>query len=98
MEFLVIAYDGTEDNALSRRLKAREEHLKLGDKLAQEGKMLYGAAILDDKNKMVGSVLICDFDSRKELDEWLKIEPYVKGNVWDKIEIKKCKVGPSFIR
>jgi len=46
---------------------------------------------------MIGSVLIVDFPSRDALDEWLKVEPYVIGNVWDKIQVKPCKVGPMFL-
>lgn len=97
MQFLVIGHDGTDSQALNRRLLVRKAHIALGDQLRAEGKMLYGAAILDENEKMIGSILICDFNSRQELDEWLKIEPYVVANVWQKIEIKPCKVGPSFI-
>jgi uncharacterized protein YciI len=98
MQFLVIGYDGKDDQALNRRLVVREAHIVLGNKMRDAGKMLYGAAILDDAEKMIGSILICDFDSRQELDDWLKIEPYVTGNVWQNIEVKPCKVGPSFVR
>ena len=79
MQFLVIGMDGTDSEALNRRLAAREAHIALGDKLRDAGKMLYGAAILDDNQKMIGSVLICEFDSREELDQWLREEPYVTG-------------------
>lgn len=96
MQFLVIGHDGTDEHALSRRLAVRDAHIALGNKLRDAGKMLYGAAILDDHGKMIGSVLICEFDSRTELDRWLKEEPYVKGDVWKKIEIQPCKIGPSF--
>lgn len=97
MQFIVTGLDGTDDEALSRRLAVRQAHIALGDKMRDAGKMLYGAAILDDDEKMVGSVLICDFQSREELDQWLKNEPYVTGNVWQKIEVRLCKVGPSFV-
>lgn len=97
MQFLVLGYDGDDEQALERRLAVREAHVALGDKMRAEGKMLCGAAILDDSGKMVGSVLICDFEDRAELDKWLEIEPYVKGDVWRKIEVKSCKVGPSFV-
>jgi uncharacterized protein YciI len=96
MQFLVIGRDGTDEKALERRLAVREAHIALGDKMRDVGKMLYGAAILDEQNKMIGSVLICEFDSRAELDRWLEQEPYVTGNVWHQIEIQNCKVGPSF--
>lgn len=97
MPYLVLGYDGDDDKALERRLAVREAHIKLGDKLRDEGKVLYGVAMLDDNKKMVGSVYIMNMDSKEELDKWLEEEPYVKGEVWKKIEITECAVGPSFI-
>ncbi len=96
MQFIVTGYDGKDDQALSRRMAVREAHLALGDKMRDAGKFLYAVAILDDNIKLIGSVLICEFDSPEELDQWLKIEPYVTGKVWQKIEVQPCKVGPSF--
>lgn len=98
MQFLVLGYDGTDDSALERRMAAREAHLALGDKMRLEGTLLYAAAILDDADKMVGSAMICDFPSRDALDQWLKVEPYMIGGVWKKVEVSKCKVGPSFVK
>jgi uncharacterized protein YciI len=97
MQFIVTAYDYKEDG-LRNRLAVRGEHIKLGDKLKSEGKCLYGVALLDNKEQMEGSVYIMDFSNREELDEWLKNEPYVLGKVWEKIEVKPCKVGPSFTK
>jgi uncharacterized protein len=97
MHYLVIGTDGNDDKALERRMDVRADHIALGDKMREAGKMLFGAAILDDNGKMCGSVLICDFESKTELDEWLAIEPYVTGKVWQNIEVKRCQVGPSFI-
>jgi uncharacterized protein len=94
MEYVVIAYDGKDENALQRRLAVRGQHLEMAKQLIHEGKMLYGAAILDEKdNKMIGSVCIYNFNSRQEFDAWLKTEPYVTGNVWQQIEVKPCKVA-----
>lgn len=98
MQFLVIGYDGTDEEALERRMKARPGHVALGDKMRDAGEMLMGAAILDENNKMIGSVLICDFESRADLDNWLEHEPYVVGDVWRDIEVKPCRVGPSFVK
>ncbi|MBY0358373.1 MAG: YciI family protein [Candidatus Obscuribacterales bacterium] len=98
MQFLVTANDGSDEEALSRRLAAREAHLALGDKMREEGTLLYAAAILDDHEKMIGSTMICQFESRAKLDQWLKVEPYVTGNVWQKIVVQQCKVGPSFAK
>lgn len=96
MQFLVLGYDGEDNQALERRLAVRESHIALGNKMRDAGKHLYGAAMLDEQGKMRGSMLVCEFDSREELDEWLKQEPYVVGGVWQKTEIHNCMVGPSF--
>ncbi|MBU3188302.1 YciI family protein [Clostridium bowmanii] len=98
MQFLVTAYDGIDEKAMGRRLAARDEHLALVESMFNHGTHLFAAAITDDNDKMIGSVLIVDSLSRSQLDEWLKVEPYVLGKVWDKIEIKPCKVGPMFTR
>jgi hypothetical protein len=97
MQYIVIAHDYKDKDALNRRMKAREDHMALGDKMVAEGKALYGVALFDDQGSMNGSVYVVDFPSKKELDEWIKIEPYVIGKVWEKIKITPCKVGPSFI-
>lgn len=89
MQFVVIGMDGTDEKALERRMAVREEHLAMGDKLVASGNLWYGAALLTDDGKMKGSVYIVDFPSKKELQEWLKTEPYVVGRVWKEITIHK---------
>ena len=96
MQFIIIAHDYKD--GLQRRLAAREKHITLGDTLVAQGKALYGVTLLDENQQMIGSVYIMDFPSREELDEWLKVESYVVGKVWEKIEITPCKVGPSFVK
>ena len=97
MQFLVIGYDGTDDQALSRRMTAREAHLAGVVKMKEEGKAIFGTAILDDQGNMIGSVMVMDFPSREELDTWLNIEPYVKGDVWLRIEVLPTQVPPVFL-
>jgi uncharacterized protein len=98
MEFVVIGYDGVDEGAQQRRLQSRAAHIALGDKMVASGNHLYGVALLNDAGDMIGSIIICDFPSRKELDEWLAIEPYVTGDVWKTIEIKPCRTGPSYLK
>ncbi|UTR10124.1 YciI family protein [Evansella sp. LMS18] len=98
MQYLISAYDGTDEKALERRLAVREEHLRLVEKRLAKGEHLYGGAILDDEGKMIGSMMVVDFPSREELDNWLKAEPYVVGNVWQKIDIQPFKVASLFLR
>ena len=94
MQFIVIAYDGTDDQAIERRMAAREDHLNNAKELIDSGKWLYAVAILDDAGKMIGSMILCEFASREELEaKWLINEPYVLGKVWEKIDIKRAQVA-----
>jgi len=95
MQFVVIAYDAKDDKALERRLAVREDHLANAKKMFDEGKLLYASGILDDNGKMIGSVMFADFPSVEALkDEWFTKEPYIKGNVWQDIEVKRAGVAP----
>jgi uncharacterized protein YciI len=95
MQFIVTAYDDTDNGALERRIAAREAHLVQARRLYDSGKWLYAAGILDDDGKMIGSMIICDFPSREDLEEeWLKTEPYVTGNVWKTMSIHRAQVAP----
>ena len=94
MQFIVIAYDGTDEGALERRLAAREAHLTLAKEMFNNGKWLYAVGILNDDGKAIGSMIVCEFASRNKLEQWLKVEPYVVGNVWKKTEINRAQVAP----
>ena len=88
MHFLVIGRDGNDPQAPARRQAAREQHLATFDHFQQAGVFRYGAALLNEEGQMIGSVIACTFESRKELEEqWLKQEPYLVGKVWQTIEI-----------
>jgi uncharacterized protein YciI len=95
MQFVLIAYDGTDEGALERRRAAREGHLQLGKELHDAGKWLYAAGILDDNGKMIGSMIVCEFPSREEMEkQWLSREAYIAGQVWQKITVHRAQVAP----
>jgi uncharacterized protein YciI len=96
MQYLVLAYDAKDSGARGRRAAAREAHLSLIGELKEAGRVRTAAAIQNDEGAAIGSVLICEFASRAELDEWLKREPYVTGLVWETIEVRPCQLGPFF--
>lgn len=98
MQFLVTGIDYTDEGALDRRLKAREAHLKGVEAAQARGEHLYGAALLDDSGKMIGSFLVVDYPDKDALDAWLKNEPYVLAHVWEKVEVHPCRVAPVFSR
>jgi uncharacterized protein YciI len=95
MQFMVTGYDGTDPGALARRLAVREAHLKLGKEMHDAGKWLYAAGILNEAGTLVGSMIICDFPSREELEQqWLEKEPYIIGRVWQKVDVQRVQVAP----
>jgi len=97
MQYLIIAYDGEDSEALARRMSVREKHLEVVAKFKKEGKHLIGGAILDGNNKMIGSMMVVDFPNEEILrSEWLNDDPYVTGNVWQKIEIAPFRVAEVF--
>jgi uncharacterized protein YciI len=93
MQFLLIAYDGTDPEAPERRLKVREEHLEKIGRLKKDKEFLFGGAILDDGGKMIGSMIVYDFPDRQSLDARLKEEPYITKGVWKKIEIQSFRLA-----
>ncbi|MBZ0325651.1 MAG: YciI family protein [Alphaproteobacteria bacterium] len=93
MQFLVVAMDGTDEDALARRLAVREAHLANAKKLKQDGTMIEGGAILDADGRMIGSACLVDFPSRAELDAWLDSDPYVTGDVWRDIKVSPIKLA-----
>jgi uncharacterized protein len=96
MQFLIIGYDGEDEQALERRLAVRDAHISRIEKDAAQGIILYGAAMVNGSGDMCGSMLVCNFASKSDLNEWLEREPYIKGGVWKQVEVKECKVPPIF--
>jgi len=93
MQFLLIAYDGTDAGATERRMSVREDHLQKIAPLKKSGEVLFGGAILDDNGKMIGSMVVYDFPDRESLDAKLQHEPYIINGVWRKIEIKPFRLA-----
>ncbi|MDL2363047.1 MAG: YciI family protein [Patescibacteria group bacterium] len=89
MQFVIIGLDGTDDEAPARRQAVRQDHIKRGDELLASGNLLYGAALLNDDGSMKGSMYVMSFPNEEELNEYLKTEPYVIGDVWKDITVHK---------
>ena len=62
MEYLVIAYDGNDPEAPSRRQAAREAHLESVKLMKAAGTVIEGGALLDENGTMIGSTLYVEFD------------------------------------
>mgnify|MGYP003415424439 FL=1 len=88
MQFIVKAYDG--EGMLDKRMEVRPRHLEGIERIKEH--VICAGGLLDDEGKMKGSVLIMEYESREQLDEYLANEPYVQENVWQKIEVERMNV------
>jgi uncharacterized protein YciI len=97
MHFIITGHDGSDDKALERRMRVREAHMQGVAEMVKQKRLLFAAAMLNEEGTMTGSTMIVDFESRDAIDEYLKTEPYVTGNVWQKIDVTPCKIPPLFL-
>jgi uncharacterized protein YciI len=93
MQFLLVAFDGTDQGALERRMKVRPEHLEKIAVMKAKGNFLLGGAILDDNKTMIGSMIVYEFPDRKALDESLLDEHYITSGVWQKVDIRPYRLA-----
>jgi uncharacterized protein YciI len=92
-QYLVLAQDGTDAEASGRRMNVRPLHLEGARQLKENNNFIIGGAMLDDNGKMIGSMMVVQFDTEKELKAWMDREPYISGNVWQNIEVKPFRVA-----
>jgi uncharacterized protein len=92
-QYIITAYDGSDENALERRMSVRPFHLEGVKKLKEKGNFIIGGAILNDDGKMIGSTMILQFEDPKELQDWIDQEPYIQQKVWEKFEVKPFRVA-----
>jgi len=92
-QYLVTAYDHTNADALQHRMNIRPHHLDGAKELKANGNFILGGAMLNDEGKMIGSVMVLQFESEEELQAWQQNEPYITEGVWETIDIKPFKVA-----
>lgn len=94
MQYLIYAWDGTDEGAQERRQNIRPFHLEGAKKLKANGNFIIGGAMLDEKGNMKGSTMIVEFSNEEELKKWMDEEPYITQGVWQKIEVHPFRVAP----
>ena len=96
MQFVVIAHDHDDDGALERRIAVRPEHMARCEKMVELGTLLFAVALLDDAERMIGSVMVVDLPTRADVEAWLDDEPYKVHDIWRQIDITHGRTGPWF--
>ena len=92
-QYLITAYDHTDEGALKRRMDVRPHHLDGARGLKEKGNYILGGAILNEEGKMIGSTMILQFENEEELDAWQQSEIYIMGKIWESFDIKPFKVA-----
>jgi uncharacterized protein YciI len=92
-QYIIYAWDGTDEEALERRMKSRPAHFEIARQMKAKGNFIAGGAILNDSGKMIGSMMIMQFSSPDELQQWMENEPYLTGNVWKKTEVHPFRLA-----
>lgn len=87
MQFIITAYDFTDEDAINRRLANREAHLAGLERMTKEGTFLSGGAILNKEGKMIGSSAHVEFPCISDVKSWIATDPYTIGEVWDNVQI-----------
>jgi len=92
-QYLVTAYDYTDTEALQRRMNVRPHHLDGARDLRASGNYILGGAILNEDGKMIGSVMILQFETEEALDAWKQSEPYITQKIWESVDVKPFRVA-----
>jgi len=92
-QYIMHAWDGTDEQALERRMNNRLFHFENARKLKANGNFILGGAMLNEKGKMIGSTMIMQFETEEQLQQWLDTEPYITGKVWQKIDLRPFKIA-----
>ncbi|HEY4198895.1 MAG TPA: YciI family protein [Mucilaginibacter sp.] len=92
-QYLITAYDYTDVDALQRRMNVRPHHLDGAKELKANGNYVIGGAILNEEGKMIGSVMILQFEAEEELELWQQNEFYITQKIWESYDIKPFKVA-----
>ena len=90
MQYIITAYDGTDSNALARRMEVRPRHLENIKKVMEQYKVLCAGGLTNDEGTPIGSFLVMDFPTREAFDQYLATEPYLTEKVWQEIKVEPC--------
>ena len=92
-QYVIHAFDGTDSEALNRRLAVRQAHFENMSQYKDADNFILGGAMLDEEGKMIGSTVVMQFESDADLQSYLDSEPYVQNRVWLDVKIFPFKTA-----
>ena len=81
MKFVIIGYDGPDGEA--KRKVHRAVHLLNLEQLDKQRRVILAGPLADK----TGSLLVLEFDSREDAEEFVKQDPYTIHGVFERVEI-----------
>ena len=82
------------ENSLQARLAARPEHVERLKQLVSQGRLIVAGPnpAIDSSDPgdagFTGSIIIAEFDSLQDAQDWADADPYIVGGVYDSVEVK----------
>lgn len=92
-QYIIYARDGKDEQALDRRMEARPFHFQKASALKAQGHFITGGAMLNEQGQMCGSMMLVQFESREQLQQWLDTEPYITAGVWQQVEVHPFRMA-----
>ncbi len=95
MLYAIISQD--VENSLEKRLSVRPDHIERLKKLTEQGRLiLAGPHPAIDNNDpgpagFTGSLVVAEFDSLEEAQNWANDDPYIKSGAYDSVIVKPFK-------
>ncbi len=82
------------ENSLQARLAARPEHVERLKALVSQGRLIVAGPnpAIDSSDPgdagFTGSIIIAEFDSLQDAQDWADADPYIVGGVYASVEVK----------
>lgn len=92
-QFIIIAQDYKDKEALNRRLAARPVHLQRMKVEKEKGTFIIGGAKLNESGNMFGSMLIVDLPNKESVEDWVAEDPYITNKVWETVQITPFRIA-----
>ena len=95
MYYAVISQD--VEDSLEKRMSVRPEHIGRLEALRDEGRLLTAGPHpkIDSEdpgtNGFTGSLIIAEFDSLEDAQNWADADPYIAAGVYEKVIVKPYK-------
>ncbi len=93
MAYAIFGWDGTDKDALDRRMAVRDRHLEVITRWARSGRLLMGFPTFRADGSIAGSLMILDEDE-VGVKEYLAEEPFSREGVWQRYEARPFRLAP----